>query len=205
MTKRRDVCHLGLLPQPRQFSWKKQLVLLYGTQLLSHWSLCSEEDSAGSFLPQSLVCSTVHKLPAALTPDMCNPQVSTQTPSSSCLLEGTSWGRESLIVSLGSRQQVLQVWWRSSWRWNLNCFVFSNIIILNDAGKQQLHHQVVRSYENIAVSPGQPIFLNCALYISHSAAGDEFQGPLWSSEVMRKVSGKTLAWDAWQEALYDNC
>lgn len=111
MTKRRDVCHLGLLPQPRQFSWKKQLVLLYGTQLLSHWSLCSEEDSAGSFLPQSLVCSTVHKLPAALTPDMCNPHVSTQTPSSSCLLEGTSWGRESLIVSLGSRQQVLQVWW----------------------------------------------------------------------------------------------
>lgn len=143
-------------------------------------------DSAGSFLPQSLVCRTVHKLPAALTPDMCNPHVSTQTPSSS----GRNFLRESLIVSLGSRQQVLQVWWRSSWRWNLNCLVFSNIIMLNDAAKQQSHHQVVRSCKNIAVSPGQPIFLNCALYISHIAAGDEFQGPPWSSEVMRKVQVK---------------
>lgn len=45
-------------------------------------------DSAGSFLPQSLVCRTVHKLPAALTPDMCNPHVSTQTSSSSGRAEG---------------------------------------------------------------------------------------------------------------------
>lgn len=84
-------------------------------------------------LPVSVHC--LHELPAVLAPHVCSPCVSTQTPSSSCLLDRPSWGSESLIVSLGSRQQVLQVWWRSSWRWNLNCFVFSNIIILNDAGK----------------------------------------------------------------------
>lgn len=45
-----------------------------------------------------ILSASVHCL--LLTPDVCGPCDSTQTPSSSCLPEGTSSGSESLIVSL---------------------------------------------------------------------------------------------------------